>query len=73
MPELKHGFPPGSLDIEADKDGNLWLGMMLQGGLAKFDPKTEKFQCIALPAKINSDVAQQAMVVPHITLMGKSG
>jgi virginiamycin B lyase len=71
VPELKHGFPPGSLDIEADKDGNLWLGMMLQGGLARFDPKTEKFQMFALPAKINSDVAQQAMVVPAYNIDGK--
>jgi hypothetical protein len=31
------------LDIEFDKAGNLWIGLMLQAGIAKFDPKTEKF------------------------------
>src|SRR5947199_5796509 len=28
--EFKSGFPQGSLDIEIDKDGNIWQGMMLQ-------------------------------------------
>src|SRR5882724_7057245 len=38
--------------------------MIYQGGIAKFDPKTEKFQVFALPKDINSDEAQQAMVMP---------
>ena len=63
-PELKPGFPQGGLDIELDKAGNVWLGMMLQGGILKFDPKTEKFQTFGLTKDINSDVAQQAMVMP---------
>ena len=37
-------FPRRHLDIGADKDGNLWLGMMYQAAVAKFDPKTEQFQ-----------------------------
>jgi streptogramin lyase len=64
VPELKPGFPRGGLAIETDKDGNLWLGLMLQGGVAKFDKKTEKFQMYGLPKDINNDVAQQAMVMP---------
>ena len=27
-----------------DRDENPWLGMQFQGGVAKFDRKTEKFQ-----------------------------
>src|SRR6516162_1803998 len=44
LPELKQGFPTGSLDLQRDHDGTLWFGMMYQGALAKFDPKSEKFQ-----------------------------
>src|SRR5438094_41606 len=33
--EFKSGFPQGSLDIEIDKDGNIWQGMMLQDGIVK--------------------------------------
>lgn len=64
VPEYKANFPRGGLDLELDKTGNIWLGMMLQGGIVKFDPKTEKFQQFPLPPGINSDVAQQAMVMP---------
>ena len=64
VPELKQGFPTGLLDVEFDHEGNIWLGMMLQAGIAKFDKKTEKFQTWPLPKGINSDVGQQAMVMP---------
>src|SRR2546428_5836588 len=72
IPEFKRGFPQGSLDIEIDKDGNIWQGMMLQGGIVKFDPRTEKFHTFPLSPNINSDVAQQAMVMPaSFTVDGK--
>src|SRR3989442_11721815 len=46
--------------------------MMLQGGIVKFDPRTEKFQTFPLSPNINSDVAQQAMVMPaSFTVDGK--
>jgi len=64
-PELKPGFPTGALDLEFDHQGNLCLGMMLQGGIAKFDKKTEKFQIFTLPKELNNDAAQIAMVMPR--------
>jgi streptogramin lyase len=64
VPALKPDFPTGILDLELDKSGNLWIGMMLQGGIAKFDPKAEKFQTMGLPADLNNNAAQQAMVMP---------
>src|SRR6266576_4424372 len=64
-PELKSGFPTGSLDLERDQEGNFWLGMMLQAGIAKFDKKTQKFQTFSLPKELNNDVAQIAMVMPR--------
>lgn len=64
VPKLKDKFPMGGLDIELDPQGNIWYGLMLQGGIAKFDTKTEQFKLYPLSPDINSDVAQQAMVSP---------
>ena len=60
----KPNFPVGSLDIGADKNGNLWLGMMYQAAVAKFDPKTEQFQYFSLPAERQRDNSQLNMVTP---------
>jgi virginiamycin B lyase len=62
LPELKPGFPTGSLDLNPDKDGNLWLGMMYQAALAKFDPKTEKFQIFPVSPERNRNDTQLNMV-----------
>ncbi len=64
VPTLKADLPPGNLDIEFDKSGQLWIGLMLQGGIARFDPKTEQFTMIPLPKDIDTNAAQQAMVMP---------
>jgi len=63
VPTLKPDFPPGMLDIHL-KDGDIWVGLMLQAGIAKFDRKTEKFTMFPLPKEINNPAAQQAMVMP---------
>jgi streptogramin lyase len=65
VPELKKGWPTGTLGLHADRDGNMWLGMMYQAGIAKFDPKAEKFQIWSLPADVNKDMAQVNMVRPE--------
>ena len=67
LPELKKGWPTGSLGIRADHDGNLWLGMMYQGAIAKFDPRRGKVQTFSLPADMNKDMAQVNMVRPDPT------
>jgi virginiamycin B lyase len=64
VPMLKADFPPGMLDLQIDKHGDVWVGLMLQAGIAKFDPKTEKFTMFPLPKEINDDASQQAMVMP---------
>jgi virginiamycin B lyase len=63
VPMLKPDYPTGMLDIQL-KDGDIWLGLMLQGGIAKFDRKTEKFTMFPLPKEINNPASQQAMVMP---------
>lgn len=65
IPELKHGSPVGSLSMRFDAEQNLWLGMMFQGGVAKFDRKTEKFQTWSVPAEFNRDMTQVNMASPE--------
>jgi virginiamycin B lyase len=63
-PVLKPGFPTGALALEPDSDGNLWLAMMFQAGLAKFDVKTETFRLFPVQPEINIDTTQQSLLAP---------
>jgi virginiamycin B lyase len=65
LPEIKPDFPTGSLGLRSDRDGNLWLGMMYQGALARFDKKTESLRIWSLPKTANIDAAQVNMVSPQ--------
>ena len=64
VPELKKGFPTGTLELEPDKDGTLWLSLMYQGGIARFDKKTETFKIYAVPQEWQADHTQESMVMP---------
>jgi virginiamycin B lyase len=64
IPELKPGFPTGTLDLEPDQAGNFWLALMYQGGLARFDPRSETFRLFPIPPDLNTDATQQSMVMP---------
>jgi virginiamycin B lyase len=65
LPELKPGWPQGSLGLRADKDGDLWFGMMYQGALGRLDPKTGKVTAFSLPPEVNKAMAQVNMVRPE--------
>jgi streptogramin lyase len=72
VPRLKPGLPTGILALRFDRDENLWLGMQFQGGIAKFDRKTEKFQTWSLPPELNGDYVQINQVSPeHSYVDGK--
>jgi virginiamycin B lyase len=72
IPLLKPKMPTGNLAVRFDEDENIWLGMQFQGGLAKFDKKTEKFQTWSLPANLNGDHVQINQVSPeHHNVDGK--
>jgi streptogramin lyase len=72
VPVLKPGFPLGMLEIDSDKAGDIWLGMMLQGGIARFNPAAEKFTTWTLPKGVDNDASQIAMVMPvHDDVDGK--
>jgi streptogramin lyase len=64
VPLLKPKAPTGILGMRFDRDQNLWLGLQFQGGIAKFDRKTEKFQTWSLPPHLNGDHVQVNQVSP---------
>ena len=64
LPITKPGAPLGSLDLVLDKQGNIWMGTMYQGSLAKFDRKTKTFQTWGSPTFKDRDEARIAMVMP---------
>jgi streptogramin lyase len=72
LPELKKGSPVGSLSLRNDREGNLWVGMMYQAGIAKFDRKSEKFQTWTIPEEMNQANTQVNMTSPmNIGVDGK--
>lgn len=72
VPEPKKGSPTGALSVRFDKEQNLWLGMMYQAGIAKFDKKTETFQVWTIPQDLNKANTQINMTSPmHIGVDGK--
>jgi streptogramin lyase len=58
IPITKPGWPQGSLDLEVDRDDNVWLGMMYQASIVRFDQKTETFKVWSIPKEWDSEGAQ---------------
>jgi virginiamycin B lyase len=72
VPVVKPGNVIGTLDMEFDKDENLWLAMTFQGAIVKFDRKTEKFQVFRLPPELDGDYRELTFVSPsHMQVDGK--
>ena len=69
---LKPGAINGNLDVEFDEDQDIWIAMTFQGGIAKFDRKTEKFTVYSLPSDLNADYRELTFVGPaHSHVDGK--
>ena len=64
IPVLKPGYPVGTLDLGFDKDGNPWIGMMYQAGIARFDKKTETFTTWSIPKEWQTDATQAGHLDP---------
>ncbi len=72
VPLTRPGFPTGMLDLETDAKGDLWLSMMYQNGMARFDKQTKTFKTWSVPADLTNDETQQSMVGPqHWDVDGK--
>jgi virginiamycin B lyase len=58
IPVVKPGYSLGTLDLEIDKAGNPWIGLMYQSAIAKFDRNTHKFEIWSTPKDWDSDAGQ---------------
>ncbi len=66
IPENKNNFPKGTLDLETDAKDDLWIGVMYQGAIAKFDRGTNQFKSWAIPKELDSDAGQ----LGHLAVTG---
>jgi streptogramin lyase len=65
-------FANGNLDLEFDPDGHIWIALMNQTGIARFDRKAESFELHPIPESMRDDETQQGMVAPvHSNVDGK--
>jgi virginiamycin B lyase len=65
LPLMKASAPQGTLGLHPDRDGNLWVAMMYQGGLVKFDTHTKKITAYPIPAEWQNASTQESMVSPR--------
>jgi virginiamycin B lyase len=65
IPRLKPDAPTGTLQIDSDPKGNLWVAMMLQGAVARFDRRGKKFDIFPVPKDWQGDRPQQSMIAPY--------
>ena len=61
---LRPEQPKGSLGLELDPDGNLWVGMSYQGGASKIDRKTKQVTTYALNKEWLDLTTQTNQVIP---------
>ena len=70
IPVQKPGYPMGTLDLELDADGYIWVGLMYQTGMARSDRATETSH---LPILANGSRPQQPVLVAATKWTGKRG
>jgi virginiamycin B lyase len=58
----KPDHPKGTLDLEVDVDGNLWVGLMYQSGVAKLDRKAGTLRVYPIPQDWQRDATQQSHI-----------
>jgi streptogramin lyase len=65
LPVLREEQPKGTLDLELDPEGNVWVAMMYQAGVAKIDRKTKELKVYPYPKEWLSYTTQTSMVSPN--------
>jgi streptogramin lyase len=60
IPVQKPGYPMGTLDLELDADGYIWVGLMYQTGMARFDRAIETFRIYPIPNEWQQEATQQS-------------
>jgi virginiamycin B lyase len=72
LPVLREEQPKGTLDLELDPEGNVWVAMMYQAGVAKIDRKSKELKVYPYPKEWVSYTTQASMVSPNYwTVDGK--
>ncbi len=66
IPESKKDFPKGTLDLETDAKDDVWVGLMYQGAIAKFDRTNSSFKTWSIPKELDSDAGQ----LGHLAVTG---
>jgi streptogramin lyase len=64
IPLLRADQPKGSLDLELDPNGDLWVGLSYQGGAVKIERATKKVTTYALNKEWLDLTTQTNMVTP---------
>ena len=59
--------PKGTLDLQLDRDGNLWIAMMYQSAIAKMDRQTRKLTVYPYPKEWLGPSTQASMVAPRFS------
>jgi virginiamycin B lyase len=65
LPVLREEQPKGTLDLELDPEGNVWVAMMYQAGVAKIDRRTKELKVYPYPKEWLSYTTQTSMVSPN--------
>ena len=65
IPVLKPEQPKGGLDIEFDRDQNVWVSLMYQAGITRIDRKTHEVTMYPFPKEWQSPSTQASMVSPQ--------
>ena len=65
LPVLKPEQPKGVLELKPDRDGNVWVSGMYQGGIYMLDTKTNQVKPYKLPDQWQDANTQESMVSPE--------
>jgi virginiamycin B lyase len=72
LPVVRPEQPKGTLDLQFDPAGNVWVAMMYQAGLTKIDRKTKELKTYPFPKEWLGYNTQASMVSPnHSDVDGK--
>ena len=67
IPVVRPEQPKGTLDLQLDRDGNLWIAMMYQSAIAKMDRQTRKLTVYPFPKEWLGFTTQASMVAPRFS------
>jgi virginiamycin B lyase len=64
LPQFRKDRPPSTLDLELDPNGNLWVSMMYQAGVATIDVNTKEIKAYPFPDEWVGPSTLNSMVSP---------